>query len=400
MNYQFPSHIRFSTLKSLNLFNPSKILFPLWLFLLIFPKGGFKIGAVPITWGYLFLAICSVVIAFQKKWQIQESRSTMLLCLLPFQCVAIGTMISNGIADTGMGFSFLISFFCLPFVFFLLFSNAIENLDTERLFSLIRRGVFCIAVYGIVLFFVKGFAGFFLEIPFLTVNWGDLGELDTKHINRGTFSKLISTYNNGNIFGVCILMLTPLVNFLEKQFWRKWIIKLSLLLSLSRTVWMGLLFSEIVFHCFVRKDKKKSLTELFCFFLTAFLFIVFSFYLFGFSWGFFFDQSLGGRAEYLEISENIHLFSDRSFAGFEEIVYLGIYNQFGLVGLVTFLLAMGSPLLFILGKRKSLGPIQTSIVCGLVTYLLVACSDGALLYIPTMAFYWFCCSFGLRRDLS
>ena len=45
----------------------------------------------------------------------------------------------------------------------------------------------------------------------LTVNAGDLGELDSSKFNqRGSVSKLISTYNNGNIFGVCTLMLFPI----------------------------------------------------------------------------------------------------------------------------------------------------------------------------------------------
>ena len=57
-----------------------------------------------------------------------------------------------------------------------------------------------------------GCVGKFIEIPFLTVNAGDYGTLEsTKHINRGGYLKLISTYNNGNVYGVATLILLPLV---------------------------------------------------------------------------------------------------------------------------------------------------------------------------------------------
>ncbi len=383
-----------------NLLHPSKIIFCLWLFLLVFPKGGFKIGSVPITWGYLLLAICSVVLTVQTKWRLQEDRTRALLCLLPFQCVAIGTMICNGIADPGMGASFLISFFFLPFTFFLLFSNAIETLDAQKLFELIRKGVFAVSIYGIVLFLVRQVCGTFLEIPFLTVNWGDLGELDTKHINRGGIVKLISTYNNGNIYGICILILFPLFTFLEKNRWKNWIVKLSLILTFSRTVWIGLLFSEIIFHLFVIKKAKEFIVKVVAISLFVSAFIAWFCYLLHFPWNFFFDSSLGGRSEYIEFSKYLTLFSEVAFVGITEIVYFGILKQFGLVGLTAFLLGMISPLLLLRGRTRSLKPVSQCIVCGLVTYLLMACSDGALLYIPTMAFYWFCCSLGLRREFA
>jgi len=49
-----------------------------------------------------------------------------------------------------------------------------------------------------------------IEIPYFTINAADVGEVADKYNQRGNIMKLISTYNNGNIFGVCTLMFFPL----------------------------------------------------------------------------------------------------------------------------------------------------------------------------------------------
>ena len=105
--------------------------------------------------------------------------------------------------------------------------------------------------------------GRFVEIPFLTVNFHDVGTLETtKYIDRGGIFKLISTYNNGNVYGVCLLMLLPFYNSVEPSKLKRMIVKLSLLLTLSRTVWFGLFFAEILTYLYVYRITFKTWIKL------------------------------------------------------------------------------------------------------------------------------------------
>ncbi|MBI5272756.1 MAG: hypothetical protein HY861_02090, partial [Chlamydiia bacterium] len=87
---------------------PRRVLFLLWLFLLVFPKGGFKIGGIPITWGYLLIAITCSIALLRNKLSIRTARLEMLALLLPFQIISTLTFITNGIEDLGMTLSFLL----------------------------------------------------------------------------------------------------------------------------------------------------------------------------------------------------------------------------------------------------------------------------------------------------
>lgn len=383
----------------INLFNPQKILFFLWLFLLVFPKGGFKIAGIPLTWGYFLLLVSCFFALFRKEWKIQMPRYEIILGLIPFQIVSFFTLAINGQENVGMTLSFLVGFFVLPFLFFFIFSNDIETLDLSRFFNLFRIGVIFIASYGIFLFLYKQLTGKFIEIPFLTMNWNDLGELETKNINRGFIFKLISTYNNGNIFGICLLMLLPLYCYLEKSLIWKLVVKSALFLTFSRTVWIGLLFHECCFSLFVSNNRKLALVKLFFSFSILVLALsAFAAY-FELPLTFFFDRNLGGRSEQLDVMQDPFLFSPKPFSHIVEIVYLGVIDSFGILGLITFLLATWGNLLFI-SMNRALTPLRKSLLLGLVNYLLICFSDGALLLIPTLVFFWFLLSLLARKNLE
>ena len=80
-----------------------------------------------------------------------------------------------------------------------------------------------------------------------------------------------------------------------------------------------------------------------------------------------------------------HSLPQKSFLTIVEVVYVGVAESFGAVGLITFLIAMITPLVLITDRAIRLG---------LLTYLLVSLSDGGMLFIPTMVFYWFLAAFG------
>ena len=383
----------------INLFDSKRNLILLVIFLLVFPKGGIKIAGIPLTWGYFLLGIFSIGSLLRKAICVQKKRLYALICLVPFLFISALTMIGNGIESPEMALSFWISFLFLPVFFLCFFSKDIDTFNDALFFNLFTKGIFFIAVYGIALFFIKYLTGRFLEIPLLTMNLGDLGQLEHKHINRGGVFKLISTYNNGNLYGICLLMLLPLYCFFERKNWRIWIVKLSLFMTLSRTVWIGLFFHEICYQWLMCKNKKTFFTKAF---LSVLLFMIGLIALslsFGFSWHFFADATFGGRKSQLELISQTGLFSNEPFNGFSEIVYASMVTAFGWIGLATFLFAIVGPLLFELFSR-SLSKFHQAIALGLVNYLLIAGSDGAILLLPTMAFFWFLLSLLYRKDAS
>lgn len=385
----------------IDLFNPQKIIFLLWLFLLIFPKGGFKLSGIPITWGYLFLGVTSLCIHFSREnYTLHSSRCLSFLLLIPFQIVSAAHLVINGFCpeSKGMVISFLVSFFFLPYVFFLLLSQNIETLDLDRFFRLFKKGILFISIYGIFLFIFRHTTGKLIEIPLLTTNLSDFGDLETRKCNnRGFVFKLISTYNNGNLYGICLLIFLPLYCYLEKFRWKKMIVKTSLFLTFSRTIWFGLLFHEFCFNCFIEKGRKRAINILI---VSSFVIVAITFFVFYYAslFDFIFDADLGGRKRQLNILQSLTLFSTQSFIELPEIIYAGILHSFGMIGLFTFLVGMTGSLI-IQFLKGSLSKLQISMCLGMMNYLFISGADGGILYIPVMAFYWFLCSLLAKRGI-
>jgi len=110
----------------------------------------------------------------------------------------------------------------------------------------VKQCVFVVALYGLALFLYFSLTGKIFEIPYLTIN-GSEGEvlLNKKNNIRGDYMKLVATYNNGNVYGIATLILYPLYRLLEDRQWRVWILRIALVLTLSRTVWFGLFVADI-----------------------------------------------------------------------------------------------------------------------------------------------------------
>jgi hypothetical protein len=406
-------------------FTINSLAFLLLTFLVLFPKGGFKIFSIPITWGYLLLISFSGIGFFNLMKGgfkgISRKRFLVFMLTLPFQIMSILCLIFNGWTQTGFTISFICSLILIPFFLVVILGSYLNKVDMKFLLHSLRHIIFIISIYGIILFFYRSLSGSFIEIPYLTVNVDDLGLLDEKHIDRGGVSKLISTYNNGNIYGSCVLMLLPLYSLLEKSFLKKTLVKASLFLTLSRTVWIGLFLYEVMSsllfnfnHTDYSNIKKFAFEKVKLFVKTSivlllfFVFLNFSLSLFGSDLSFLFDSKLGGRDDQLMSLQDMSLLSYKSFDGIVEIVYLSILNQFGILGLLLFILQMISPLIINIKKHSSILSVNNynqACAFGIILYLVIAGSDGAILYIPVMPIYWFLASmylhdFNLRSDSS
>lgn len=372
-------------------------------FLVAFPKGGLKLGILPLTWGYLFLAISTPLLLIVRLLALPLTMPRRLvaaiLMLLPTQIFCLYAAIFYGIADAPFAVSTFTGFFFLPWIFLLVYPPFLPYIDGERLSRYLRWSVFFAAVWGIFLFILHPITGKYVEIPYLTVNAADYGDLETtKHIARGLFFKLISTYNNGNLYGVCTLMLLPLYSLFEPKRWRRWVVRLALLLTLSRSVWAGLIVEQLLSigvlllrqvntfpRLYLGGARKRVLA------LAITIALIFASLLFNASHiSFLFDSELGGRIPLFGLLANATFLPTQGISGLQEIVYISAVVQFGYAGGAAFLLLMLSPvLLLFVDPSAPQSPTRRAALKGLILYSFLAGIDGGFNFIPTTAFYWF-----------
>ncbi len=366
-------------------------------FIVLLPKGGIRMADIPLTTGYailFFLAGLSFTwytFSGRIRW-IGKYQAICLGCFIPFFALSTFKILASGYLSLGFMISFYVSLFFIPVTFLLLFYHPLKHISFEFIKSLLVKFIFLTAIYGIFLFFYKLYTGEFIEIPLVTVNMGDVGELENKHINRGGIFKLISTYNNGNLYGICMLMLLPLYQQFEKKTHKKGIVKLALLLTLSRTVWIGLIMFEFLNFVFIKRKTIKSYIGIGMALVIVFIAISIGLSLLNKNIYFLADSSLGGRADQVEVLNESTFFPDLStpFQYIREMVYFSVIENFGWIGLPLFFLYLSTPILLYM-LRQVPQPrfiVKKCLVLGLVLYHFVAIADGAILYIPIMAIYW------------
>jgi hypothetical protein len=372
-------------------------------FLVLFPKGGIKIGSVPLTWGYLFLGLSAPLLVLVRLLAtpllINRRVLAALAMLLPVQALLIYAVLTYGIADIPFFISTFTGLFVLPCVFLLVYPSFLAYIDGERLARYLCWCIFAAAVWGIFLFFWHTIMGYYIEIPYFTVNAEDYGQLEsTKHIARGRFFKLISTYNNGNLYGVATLILFPLYSLLEKMRWRRIVVWLAILLTLSRTVWVGLILMAALpiialagrqIKSFPRLFLKTALRQIIAVGVTVVLIsaaLLFN----SSSLSFLLDPTLGGRSDTVTFHSYSTLLPSAPLDGFTEILYASAIIVIGYAGMIAMILVFTSPLLLLIFDRTTPdSPSRRAALKGLVLYMFLAGSDAGFNYIPVMAFYWF-----------
>lgn len=375
------------------------------IFLVAFPKGGVKVGETPITFGYILLLLYTLLsVLFIKvedgnKLYIRQGRKYVLMCCLPFQIYsAFILLLSENTVSFGYVLSFVLSVILMPFIF-LFVLNKYLDLDRfdEIFYPVFKNCIRFVAIFGIILFVLKFRTGKDFEIPYLTVNIDDAGTIATKFNMRAGISKLVSTYNNGNIYGVSLLILLPLYFEREKVLLFKLILILSLVLTLSRTVWAGTVMYFIVYFISKINSTKGWIT------LAAVIVVMIAagpaiLDLMHVNLDFIFDKKLGGRAHTLNVFENFTLFGSLVFKGISEIVYTSIIDTFGILGLILFIFYLFSPVIVYYFVLKQQNFDKSTAFWGLFLYWFLCFSDGAMLLIPVMAFYWFISSYIFRVE--
>lgn len=373
------------------------------LLLVLFPKGGVRVAGLPITWGYVLLAALTPL-AFAARFLAMPlvfPRRVLgvMLLLLPMQACFLYAGVFYGISNLNFTFSTFVGLFVLPWIFILLFSPFYPSVDERRVRVWFCNCVFWAAAWGLVLFVFYPLTHRVFEIPLLTVNASDYGTVASGKDNaRGMFLKLFSTYNNGNVYGVSTLLLLPLYARLEPRRWRRGAVRLAILLTLSRTVWAGLVINELLSLApplfrqmrtfpllYLREVRSRLLAVALIFGAVLLVTLRLS------NVSFLFDRTLGNRVGQVSAASSVvTFFPEHPLYGFGEVLYASAAEYWGFTGLVSFTLIMVSPLIVLLWSGKVMrSPLRRAALKALLVYAVMAASDGALDFIPVMAFYWF-----------
>ena len=361
-----------------------------------FPKGGIKVEGVPLTSGYI-LTVVLLIMAMLRSSSVTLPFDR-LLAFLPCLLLGLWSVVAvqnNGTDSVGFTISYFVSVLYLPIFGLLVFSPLILDDHNQRIERAFIWAVRFIVVYGVFLFFYKQVTGKWIQIPFITVNVADVGQLDDKMINRGGIFKLISTYNNGNIFGVSLAIMAPLYLRLEPRKVFEWALYAAMFLTLSRTAWIAAVL--IMFLRTLAKGARPIvLLYLAVGLLVAGTVIVSLLSFLGRDMSFVFDSDLGGRINQFDVLSDMRVIPEGQVSALPEIAYLGMLKYFGIPGLLLFIAHLLVPALLLRLEGVRLLSLTPATAClqGLLVYAVLAGADAAFSFIPVMMIFWMVAGWG------
>jgi hypothetical protein len=366
-------------------------------FMLAFPKGGIKVGIAPLTFGYaMTIPVLAIAMLRTRQWGFPVDRLMVLGACFAMSAWTLAVIWANGTTIWAAQIGFLLAILIMPIFGMIAFSGALMA-DLE---PVIERSILWairfVVAFGLFLFVFKYVTGQWIEIPLLTVNAADVGQLDDKHINRNGVFKLISTYNNGNILGVAMCIIAPLYLRLEPRKLLQGALYLTLLLTLSRTVWLGFL-TLMLMRILSSRLQIQTLLSLLVGTVAGVVLIYGMLLLVGADSSFLADTNLGGRVQQVVNLADATVLPRRPVGVLPEIVYAGVLVYFGYIGFVLFLGMMFITPILLKAHGVPLLSTSRASACmqGLLLYAALSLSDAALSGIPIMMIFWMVAGLGL-----
>lgn len=366
------------------------------IFLVALPKGGIAVGDMPVTFGYLLLGLLAppaVLVALRRGGPPPAALANFFFGFVPVAAMAMLKLLGAGSMSSSLIYAVIL--FILPALFLLVYSPVLEMLSEEQIGTPLKWALRFVAVWGLMNFLIFAFTKTLVEIPYLTVNPLNAGEIYAKNNSRGMLMKLVSTYNNGNVFGVCVLMLLPIYRHFEKS--RLWLglLVLAIVLSLSRTVWAGLVVAMIgmIWSGQLKLTRPAAWISL----GGVVLLVIALLPLMGWTTERVVDTEMGGRMlqwDQIELS-----FLGQPQVRISEVLYAGLLQSFGLLGTLLAVIAFAFPLVYGVINADMLSPLRRAAVVSVACYLLMAMSDAAFIYPPTIAILLAVSTLVYRRGL-
>ena len=377
--------------------NPS---FFYWVYVLLIitniasPKAGIEVYGFPLTFGYILLvAVAPIgVIGLFRRPTLSPAAVGNFIAYLAVGFIGVYKTILYGAAESSVVLN-LALFIALPAIMLIALSAHLEYLTEKQIGTVLRWSMRFVIVWGLMNFVMFILFKHIIEIRYITINAGELSSVFNKNNRRGSLMKLISTYNNGNIFGACMIMLAPVYMYFEKS--RVWVIAflISVVLSLSRSTWFGLLMVGV----FMVLSGQVRLSRIW-FWVAASASLALAIFMMatlGWSSNSLFDTDLGGRIEQWS-DLTLSPFGENTFR-IAEILYAGLLRSFGVIGFLIALVAFLYPIGYALGRAAQLSNLRRAAAAGCAGYLLVSFFDAAFIYPPTIVIYLFVSTLVYRR---
>lgn len=234
-----------------------------------FPKAGLKISGIPLTVGNVFffalLLLWLATILQRNSIKFPKPVVILLVGIVYFIFKYSYIILSGGSINSNV--TYIIPLILYPFGMIIAYEIIKSEEQKEKIINVVRFGFYFICFYAL-LQFVMGIGN--CDIPGLTVNLSDYREMGPQWYMRksnGTSeenAKIVSTYQNGNLFGINLIFIYSLIYYYLKQKHKEKEIIFSLILfitctflTLSRTCWLGLvlfIFIEII----MKRERNKS----------------------------------------------------------------------------------------------------------------------------------------------
>jgi len=359
------------------------------------PKAGISFFGIPLTFGYMLLGIFAPValVGLVRRPTLSPAAAANFLLgyLIAGLLVLYDTFLFSAVWTSVI--TYLAIFILLPMIVLVAMSSHLEYLSEKDIGTILKWCLRFVIVWGIMNFVLYALFKHIVEIKYITINAGEVSSVFDKNNRRGSLMKLISTYNNGNVFGASMIMLAPLYIYFEKS--RIWITAflVAVVLSLSRTAWFGLLAIGFLMVAtgFIRLSRVYFWLAL----ASAVCLGVLMMALLGWDSSKLFDTNLGGRFEQWNDIQ-LSLFGQNSIR-VAEILYAGLLRSFGVIGFLIVMVAMLFPIVYAGVNLRRLSRLRLAAAIGCVAYLLIAFFDAAFIYPPVIVIYLFMSAMVYRR---
>ncbi|MCI0724722.1 MAG: hypothetical protein L0338_38035 [Acidobacteria bacterium] len=310
---------------------------------------------------------------------------------------------------------------CIYPLIFLAFLQLTSRPETHcRLRRVVMVGVVVVLFYGVL---QKVMGEYTILIPGVTANWHDAQILeflaDKSNLLHETGEvKLTSTYQNGNLLGINLLLFVPLAFVQIPQRWMKLTFlstcTVVLALTASRATWAGAVFLVLIALYLSRLPKLSKLSIVLLFVLSTSVFLqtsVAQTRIVNVPW----EElaSWGGRMEaasilWSESTQEIHFtmlllgpwgeHRERIVAeggGAYEMFYLALYETAGILGVLVWMAPVFVTLRTFYRYRRDV--LIRSVLVGLLTWCFVAVAEGAFWLPPTAFNLWALAGIGWLR---